>query len=98
MQQHRFPRRCFRLVVAGGLVGTHDLKSYAGGSVATGRVSHTGQVKSEVSDKERHPGPAGWGLGIGLTSQSHKKQTCRENNIIELPAGRMVRNTAWAKS
>jgi hypothetical protein len=33
-----------------GLACSNDLKSYAGGSVATGRVSQAGQVKSEVPD------------------------------------------------
>jgi hypothetical protein len=35
---------CLRLVVAVGLVRSNYLKSYAGGSVATGRVSQAGQV------------------------------------------------------
>jgi hypothetical protein len=39
-----------RLVVAVGLACSNDLKSYAGGSVATGRVSQAGQVMSEVPD------------------------------------------------
>jgi hypothetical protein len=43
------PRWCLRLVVAVGLACS-DLQSYAGGSVATGRVSQAGQVKSEVPD------------------------------------------------
>ena len=30
----------------------NDPESYAGGSVATGRVSHAGQVKGEESDEE----------------------------------------------
>jgi hypothetical protein len=37
-------------------------KCYAGGSVATGRVSLAGQDEDERSDKERYPGPPGWGL------------------------------------
>jgi hypothetical protein len=44
------PRGCLRLVVAVGLASFNDLKSYAGGTVATGRVSQAGQVKSEVLD------------------------------------------------
>jgi hypothetical protein len=44
------PWWCLRLVVAVGLVCPNDLKSYAGGSIATGRVSQAGQVKSEVPD------------------------------------------------
>jgi hypothetical protein len=33
-----------------GLASSNDLKICAGGSVATGRVSQAGQVKSEVPD------------------------------------------------
>jgi hypothetical protein len=44
------PRWCIRLVVAVGFAYSNDLRSYAGGSVATGRVSQAGQVKSEVPD------------------------------------------------
>jgi hypothetical protein len=43
-----FVRWCLRLVMAVGLACHNDLKSYAGGSVATVRVSQAGQVKSEV--------------------------------------------------
>jgi len=38
---------------------------YAGGSIATGRVSKAGQGKREVPDKERHPGPPGWVWALG---------------------------------
>jgi hypothetical protein len=38
------------------------LPSYAGGSVATGRVSLAGQDEGERSDRERYPGSPGWGL------------------------------------
>jgi hypothetical protein len=37
-------------VVAMGLACSNDLKNYAGGSVATGKVSQAGQVKSEDPD------------------------------------------------
>jgi hypothetical protein len=40
--------------------GLCDFKSYAIGSIAI-------QVMGKVLDKERHPHPPGWGLGIGLT-------------------------------
>jgi hypothetical protein len=56
------PRWCPRLVVAVGLACSNDLKSYAGGSVATGRVSQAEQVKSEVPDRER---PWSSRLGVG---------------------------------
>jgi len=45
-----------------GLAYLEDPECYAGGSVATGRVSLAGQDKSERSDEERYPGPPGWGL------------------------------------
>jgi hypothetical protein len=50
LSEKNAPRRCLGLVVAVGLACSNDLKSYAGGSVATGRVSQAGQVKSEVPD------------------------------------------------
>jgi hypothetical protein len=40
---------CLRLVAV-GLASYNDLKSYAGGSVAIGRVSQAVQVKGEVPD------------------------------------------------
>jgi hypothetical protein len=45
-----------------GLVWSDDPESYTGGSIATGRVSHTREVKGDVPDKKGYPGPAGWGL------------------------------------
>jgi hypothetical protein len=47
---------------------SNDPKSYAGGSVATGRVPSAGQVKVDDTDKERYPGPPGWRLGSRLTT------------------------------
>ncbi|KAG8198714.1 hypothetical protein JTE90_023484, partial [Oedothorax gibbosus] len=37
-----------------------DPESYGGGSLATGRVTHAGQVGGETQDQEEHPGPPGW--------------------------------------
>jgi hypothetical protein len=45
-----------------------DPESYAGGSIATGRGSHAGQVKGDDPDEKGHPGPPGRGLGVGLTT------------------------------
>jgi hypothetical protein len=43
-----------------GLAWSYDPQSYAGGSVATGRVSRAGQAKSNDPDKNGYPGPTGW--------------------------------------
>jgi hypothetical protein len=51
-----------------GLVWSHDPKSYA-----TGRTSHARQVKGDDPDKKGHPGPPGWGFGVGLTNPHSKK-------------------------
>jgi hypothetical protein len=40
---------------------------------ATGRVSHTRQVKGDDPDKKGYPGPPGWGLGVRLTTPPRKK-------------------------
>jgi hypothetical protein len=42
-----------------GLMSSDDSESYADGSVATGKVSHAGQVKGDDPNIKRHPGPAG---------------------------------------
>jgi hypothetical protein len=49
-----------------GLAWSYDPQSYAGGSVAAGRVSHAGQVKGEDPDKKGYPGPPGLGVGRGV--------------------------------
>jgi hypothetical protein len=40
---------------------------------ATGRASHTRQVKGDDPDKGRNPGPPGWGFSVGLTAPHSKK-------------------------
>jgi hypothetical protein len=62
-------------------VWSNDPESYAGGSVATGRVSLAGQVKGDDPDQKGYHGPQGWGLGVRLTTsrrtnyryETHKK-------------------------
>jgi hypothetical protein len=47
-----------------GLAESYDPKSYAGGSVATGRVSHVGQDKGDDRDKRNILVPSlGWAWG-----------------------------------
>jgi len=45
-----------------GLAYLEDPECYAGGSVATGRVSLAGQDEGERSDEERYFGAPVWGL------------------------------------
>jgi hypothetical protein len=47
----RYP--CINLVV--GLAWPYDTQSYAGGKVATGRVSRAGQVRCDDPDKKGYP-------------------------------------------
>jgi hypothetical protein len=61
-----------------GLAWSYDPESYAGGSIAAGRVSHAGEVKGDDQDKKGYPGPPGRGLGVGLTAPPHKKLQPRD--------------------
>ena len=54
------PRRYLYFDVVVGLVWSNDPESYAGGSIATDRASHAGQVEGDVSDKKGNTGPPGW--------------------------------------
>jgi hypothetical protein len=59
-----------------GLACLNDPESYTGGSIASGRASHARQVEGDDPDKNRYPGPPGWGLGVQLTSP-HKNVLLR---------------------
>jgi hypothetical protein len=61
-------------------------ESYAGGSVANVSVSHARQVKGDDPNKQGYPGPPGWGLGVGLTTPSHKKYSVEK--LLNLETGR----------
>ena len=63
--------------VVEGLAWSNEPKSYAGGSLATGRASHARQVKGDDPDEKGYPGPPGWGLGVGLTTPH------RINNLFQ---------------
>jgi hypothetical protein len=51
-----------------GLVRSNDPESSAGGSVATGRVSHAKQFKGDDPDKKGCLGPPSWGTVTGRNS------------------------------
>jgi hypothetical protein len=70
-----------------GLAWSCDAKSYACGSVATGRVFHAEQFEGDERHKEEYPGYTGWGLGVGLTTPSHKKALIVEK-LLMIAAGR----------
>jgi hypothetical protein len=40
-----------------------DRETCAGGGVATGRVSHAGQVKSDDPEEKQYPDPPDWEFG-----------------------------------
>jgi hypothetical protein len=66
-----------------GLAWSHEPESYAGGSIATGRVTHARQVKGDDPDKKGYPGPPGWGLGARLTILSRENQTVAKNSVMD---------------
>jgi hypothetical protein len=55
---------------------------------ATGKASHTRQVKGDGPDKKGYPCPPGWGFGVGLTSPNSKnlllRKSSKEINWIDL--------------
>jgi len=56
-----------------GLAWSNDSESYASGTKATDRASHTRQVKDGDPNKKGYPGPTGWGLSMGIRTLPHKK-------------------------
>ena len=66
-----------------GLAWSNGPDSNAGGSVATGRVFHAGQVKGDDPDEKGHLGPAGWEMGVRPTTSPHRKVYAEETS--EMP-------------
>jgi hypothetical protein len=71
------PRGCKTWRMVAGLVWSNDPRSFADGSVATGRASHARQVGSEKPVLQ----PC-WELGVGLTTLP------RVTSIVSKPQGR----------
>jgi hypothetical protein len=67
------------------LAWSHDSESYAGGRVATGRISHAGQFKGDDPDKKGYPDLVGWWLDIGLTTSPIK--TLNVEKLVTIAAG-----------
>jgi hypothetical protein len=65
MEQRPPPQRYLYFDVVVGLVWSNDPESYTGGSIATGRASHAGQVKGDDPDKKGIPWPSRLGVGRG---------------------------------
>ena len=57
-----------------GLVWSNDPETYAGGSIATGRASHSRHVDGDDPDQKGYPGPPGWAFGVGLTTPPSKNK------------------------
>jgi hypothetical protein len=47
-------------------------------------VTKAGQVKGDDPDKKEHPGPPGWGLGVGVATPPWKKKTYVQKTL-EMP-------------
>jgi hypothetical protein len=66
------PRWCLHLNVMGKFASFCDPESYAGGSVLLVGPRKPDRSKGR-SQKKRHPGPPGWGLGARPTTSLRKK-------------------------
>jgi len=55
-----------------GLAKSYEPESYAGGSLAIGKVSHARQVERDGPDKKGHPDPPGWRSVMGRNSQARQ--------------------------
>ena len=56
-----------------GLAWSNDPENCVVGSVTSGRVSHSRQVKGDNPVKKGYPGPPGWKLSVGPVIPPNKK-------------------------
>jgi hypothetical protein len=67
-----------------GLACSKDPKS-RGYSVATGRISHAGQLKRDDPEENGYPGPPGWGLRMKRATSTlerfHVEETSKMPHI-----------------
>ena len=76
-----------------GLAWSSDPDSHTGGSVATGKVFHAGQVKGDDRDKKGYSGPPGWGLDVRPTTSPRRKGNVEKTS--EMPRrGLIIRRRA----
>jgi len=74
-------------------VWSSNPESQTGGSIATGRGTHAGQVKGDDPEEKGHPGPPVWGLGVGLATPSRKKSYVTKTS--KMPQKGSENRDAW---
>jgi hypothetical protein len=85
------PRRRYPYFdVVAGLAWSEDPESYAGGSTATDRDSHVGQVKGD--------GRTGWRLGVGLTTPPCKTCICLKTSTEASESGGRRLGRPWPEN
>jgi hypothetical protein len=56
-----------------GLKWSNDPESYAGRSLATGRISRARQIKGDNPTNKGYSDPLVWGVSVGLTTPPHRE-------------------------
>jgi hypothetical protein len=64
---------------------SNDPESYVGGSLATGRASHTRKVNGDDPDKKRYPGPPSSGSDLRKSTSSREKKVVFKTSSSKMP-------------
>jgi hypothetical protein len=80
-----------------GLAWSEDPESCDGGSTATGRGSHAGQVKGDDPDKKGYCVTC-WGLGVDLTTLPCKTWICFETSVEASESGGRRLGGPWPEN